>query len=119
MAWAPGVKNIAQLIRAFRVRLSDELPADESAPSRKAAAAPEPDRIAAAAPPPAPTAEDSAEFELAFWESMKDSQDAAEFAAYLEKYPDGIFACIVVRLPAPYGQAMPATGRAPRRTGSG
>ena len=89
-----GVKNIAQPIRAFRVRLSDGPPADESVPSRKAAAAPEPDRIAAAAPPPAPTAEDSPEFELAFWESIKDSQDAAEFAAYLEKYPDGTFAAL-------------------------
>ena len=36
----------------------------------------------------------NAEFELTFWESIKDSQDAAEFAAYLEKYPDGTFAAL-------------------------
>jgi adenylate cyclase len=89
-----GVKNIAQPIRAFRVRLSDGSPGDESVPPRKAAAAPEPDRIAAAAPPPAPSAKDSPELELAFWESIKDSQDATEFAAYLEKYPGGTFAAL-------------------------
>ena len=37
---------------------------------------------------------EEAEFELTFWESIKDSQDAAEFAAYLEKYPDGTFAAL-------------------------
>jgi class 3 adenylate cyclase len=87
-----SVKNIEQPIRAFRVRLSGAPSADESEPSRTAA--PETNPIAAPSPPPAPTAEDSAELELAFWESIKDSQDAAEFAAYLEKYPDGTFAAL-------------------------
>ena len=34
---------------------------------------------------------DPAEFELAFWESIKESEDPGEFAAYLEQYPTGAF----------------------------
>ena len=30
--------------------------------------------------------------ELAFWNSVKDSDEAAMFGAYLKKYPDGLFA---------------------------
>jgi class 3 adenylate cyclase len=104
-----AVKNIEQPIRAFRVRLSDGSPADESVSSHKAVAAPEPDRIAAATPPSAPVGEDSPEFELAFWESIKDSQDAAEFAAYLEKYPEGTFAALAeTRRSALLEEAAPA-----------
>jgi adenylate cyclase len=89
-----SVKNIEQPIRAFRVRLGDRPSAVESESSAKAAVSPEPDRIAAQSPPPAPGAEDSPELELAFWESIKDSQDATEFAAYLEKYPGRTFAAL-------------------------
>ncbi|WP_296348484.1 adenylate/guanylate cyclase domain-containing protein [Reyranella sp.] len=71
------VKNIAQPIRAFRVRKATDvghpvspLPAE-----------------------PKPTGEPP-EFELAFWEAMKDSEDPGEFAAYLEKYPTGAFATL-------------------------
>jgi uncharacterized caspase-like protein len=39
----------------------------------------------AAAPQPAPTADR----ELAFWESVKDSRDPADFQAYLDQYPSG------------------------------
>jgi class 3 adenylate cyclase len=89
-----SVKNIEQPIRAFRVRLRDGPSAVESEPSPKAAVSPEPDRIAAPSPPPAPGAEDSPELELAFWESIKDSHDEAELAAYLKKYPNGTFAAL-------------------------
>jgi adenylate cyclase len=37
---------------------------------------------------------EEAEFELAFWESIKDSREPAEFAAYLERYPAGTFAAL-------------------------
>lgn len=70
------VKNIAQPIRAFHVHRASEVGHPVS-------------------PMPAPTpvpAEEPPEFELAFWEAMKDSEDPAEFAAYLEKYPAGAFA---------------------------
>jgi adenylate cyclase len=70
------VKNIAQPIRAFHVRKASEVGHPVS---------PMP------APAPVP-AEEPPEFELAFWEAMKDSEDPAEFAAYLEKYPAGAFA---------------------------
>lgn len=32
------------------------------------------------------------EFELAFWNSIEDSKDPADFESYLERYPDGTFA---------------------------
>jgi class 3 adenylate cyclase len=89
-----SVKNIAQPIRAFRVRLSDAPPADEDERPREPAISPEPDRISVPTPPATPVAGDSPEFELAFWESIKDSQDPAEFAAYLDKYPHGTFAAL-------------------------
>ena len=34
----------------------------------------------------------NAKYELEFWQSIKDSTDAADFEAYLEAYPDGKFA---------------------------
>ena len=33
----------------------------------------------------------NAEIEIAFWESVKDSEDPAMFSAYLSKYPEGHF----------------------------
>lgn len=70
------VKNIAEPIRAFHVRRASDVGHPLSP-----------------VPAPAPvTTEEPREFELAFWEAMKDSEDPAEFAAYLEKYPAGAFA---------------------------
>jgi adenylate cyclase len=76
-----SVKNIAQPIRAFRVRSASgetpvqsvEVPATTTLSSAEQHAG------------------DPAEFELAFWEAMKDSKDPAEFEAYLEQYPSGAF----------------------------
>ena len=82
------VKNIAHPIRAFRVRLSDSPgPAEDEAPVGLAA------QEQPAAPVAAPS-QNTPEFELAFWESIKDGEDPAEFAAYLEKYPGGAFAVL-------------------------
>lgn len=86
-----GVKNIAQPIRAFRVRLSDApAPAEDEQPIDLAPH----DQPAAPMTAAPPAAEDSPEFELAFWEAMKDSRDPAEFTAYLEKYPQGAFTAL-------------------------
>ena len=41
--------------------------------------------------PPAPDKDESA-FELAFWDTIKSSQNAADYQAYLEVYPQGKFA---------------------------
>jgi len=83
-----GVKNIAQPIRAFRVRRADTpAPGEEDAPVG----------LAPHDPPGGvdPVRSDrSPEFELAFWETMKDSDNPAEFAAYLDKYPQGAFAAL-------------------------
>ncbi len=45
--------------------------------------------------PPATVAPvDERRFDLAFWESVKDSNEQAAFEAYLAKYPDGIYATL-------------------------
>jgi uncharacterized caspase-like protein len=46
---------------------------------------------AGGAPQPAATLFDQEQIELAFWESIKGSTDAADFAAYLARYPNGTF----------------------------
>jgi adenylate cyclase len=80
-----SVKNIAQPIRAFRVRGADGKPEVETA---------EPPTGATAPSPAEKHAGDPAEFELAFWDAMKESKDPAEFTAYLERYPAGAFAAL-------------------------
>lgn len=42
--------------------------------------------------PPAPSSDAGLAVELSFWESVKNSGDPEEFAAYLNKYPEGQFA---------------------------
>jgi uncharacterized caspase-like protein len=42
------------------------------------------------AAPAAPVANDNAA-EIAFWNTIKDSQDARDFQAYIENYPNGVF----------------------------
>ena len=79
------VKNIAQPIRAFRMRSAN------GAPPVQPVDAPPP---AAVLSPAEQHAGDPAEFELAFWEAMKDSRDPAELAAYLEQYPSGAFTAL-------------------------
>jgi len=83
-----SVKNIAQAIRAFRVhfdgreRIQSE--ADDDAPPLLQTAGAE----------GSTTEVPSTEVELAFWESVKDSEDEPEFKAYLERYPNGVFAAL-------------------------
>ena len=43
-------------------------------------------------PPGAPPAFDARALELAFWQSIKDSDNPADFGAYLTQYPQGTFA---------------------------
>jgi adenylate cyclase len=100
-----SVKNIAQPIRAFRVRGANGVPPDQTLDM-----------------PAAPTvlspaeqhAGDPAAFELAFWEAMKDSKDPDELAAYLEQYPSGAFTALAearrqVLLQEQQAPAEPAT----------
>jgi adenylate cyclase len=89
------VKNIDQPIRAFRLRAADASadPAAETAPRPSQAADPGlsdgPVLRQAAL-----SADEAAELELSFWESIKESRDPIEFAAYLERYPAGAFAAL-------------------------
>ena len=78
-----SVKNIAQPIRAFRVRF------DGAAPVEAAGVQP-----VAASVKAGLTADEPAAFELAFWETIKESKEPAEFEAYLKRYPDGAFTAL-------------------------
>ena len=52
--------------------------------------------------------------EIAFWESVRDSKDATELRAYLERYPNGDFAALARRrLAALEAGARPSTPVAP------
>jgi hypothetical protein len=78
-----SVKNIAQPIRAFRVRDPNHPPPEgpgDAAPAQAVASPAE--------------RHDPAEFELAFWEAIKDTEDPAELAAYLDQYPTGAFTAL-------------------------
>ncbi len=43
---------------------------------------------------PAVSRPDTATMELAFWESVKSSNQPAELQAYLSQYPEGVFASL-------------------------
>lgn len=79
------------------VTLPPTAPLSQNARTQKAesdaATAPQlrPSQVAPAEPPPSGSASQLAA-ELTFWESIKDSDDPEEFAAYLKKYPTGEFA---------------------------
>lgn len=66
-----------------------------------AAASPAPIPATPAAGPPAATStggagrsSDETTLELAFWDSIRNSRDAGDYAAYLEQYPSGRFAAL-------------------------
>jgi adenylate cyclase len=106
-----SVKNIAQPIRAFRVRSAAGEPPVQPV---------DPPAGAPASTPAEQHADDPVEFELAFWEAMKDSKDPTEFEAYLEQYPSGAFAALAeARLQALIQeQEAPAEPAEPVATGS-
>jgi len=80
-----SVKNIAQPVRVFRLRPEGPPPAE-----------PEPAPAIAEEPPatPAATVVDPVAIELAFWESIKESEKTSDFEAYLQRYPEGTFAVL-------------------------
>ncbi|WP_159079909.1 adenylate/guanylate cyclase domain-containing protein [Methyloceanibacter sp. wino2] len=75
------VKNIEQPVRAYRIVFEDGEPvlSEEDTPSQEAL------DVETHEPP---------EYELAFWESIRDGDVVAEFEAYLDKYPEGAFAAL-------------------------
>lgn len=75
-----------------------------------------PAAVARTEPAPAsPPASDA--FELAFWDSIRQSESAADYRAYLEAYPDGRFAPLararIAALQPPTTVASPARAAAP------
>lgn len=78
------VKNIAHPIRAFKIRLGETPSEEESTFSEKDA-----DLGSSLLSPIEPT-----EVELAFWDSIKDSENPEEFEIYLQRYPEGAFATL-------------------------
>ncbi len=70
--------------------------------------------VGAAAPAASPTAPD-ASIETAFWNSIKDGADRAEFEAYLARYPAGHFSSLAkTRLAALSRPALAPAAAAPR-----
>jgi hypothetical protein len=84
------VKNIAHPIRAFRLRIGEDL-------SEQEAAIPEAMATASDLPSAPPVSELSADnevaVELALWDSVKEGSPA-ELESYLERYPEGAFASL-------------------------
>jgi hypothetical protein len=77
------VRNIAQPVRAFKVRMG-ETPDEVTDPVLEA--------VRVDGPSLGPTSmEEDLAVELAFWDSIKDSGNVAEFDAYLCRYPEGAF----------------------------
>ncbi len=77
-----AVKNIAAPIRAFAVRFED----GRAVLNRQSPPLRDNDK-----PIELVDASDEVAIELAFWETVKDSDSIAELTAYVEKYPNGSF----------------------------
>jgi hypothetical protein len=61
-----------------------------------------------------PSADVSAQFELQFWKSVQDSSNANDIQAYLEKYPNGVFATLARnRIDSMLGRGRTAAAAAP------
>jgi adenylate cyclase len=93
-----SVKNIAQPVRVFRLRPEGPPPAEPE---------PAPAIAEDAAPTSGATVVDPMAIELAFWESIKESEKAGDFQAYLERYPEGTFAVLARSRAADLRKAEP------------
>lgn len=60
--------------------------------------------------PTQPPAVDTASLERSFWDTIKDSKDPADFRAYLDRFPDGVFAALARRRAQPPAGEQPAAG---------
>lgn len=84
----------------------------EKAPEPAATPAPPP----AAAPQPEVHQQALVDKESLFWESIKDSTDAADFEAYLAQFPEGVFAPLAKNRIAVLSQPAQATPAGPTQT---
>jgi adenylate cyclase len=81
------VKNIAQPVRAFKVRIGVAPPEMPINPALEVA--PEDGPAMATA-----SVGDDIQVELSFWDSVKDSGNRGELEAYLARYSDGLFSVL-------------------------
>jgi adenylate cyclase len=81
------VKNIAQPVRAFKVRIGEAPPETPIDPLLEASAEDGPAMASS-------SIGEDVDAELAFWDSIKDSGSFAELDAYLARYPNGPFAVL-------------------------
>ncbi|MGE0875896.1 MAG: caspase domain-containing protein [Burkholderiales bacterium] len=113
-----SAKERAQLQSAMEKMIQEalakqraELEAQRGAPAPAAAAPPV---VAAVAP-----GTHERQVELAFWDSIKDSANPADFTAYLQRYPQGAFAPIARnRLAVAPAAAAPKPAAAPAQVAS-
>jgi uncharacterized caspase-like protein len=69
---------------------------------------PESPGVAAVATAPAPKPDAALAIDLAFWDSIKNSSNPADFQAYLRKFPSGSFESLARSRIAALGEAAPA-----------
>ena len=103
-----SVKNIARPVRAFRIMFDP----DGTTELREVAGVPEPSLSSGVVSDVSQEA-----IELEFWQSVQASGDADEYSAYLDRYPDGIFAPLArdrlakpdtLERPTPRRRALPS-----------
>jgi hypothetical protein len=80
-----------QALKRFIEQFPDS-PLRAQAEARLAALPAEPESPAPPAPAPAVPASRAPDFELAYWDSIKESTNIGEFESYLQAFPDGAFA---------------------------
>jgi serine/threonine protein kinase len=111
--WAAAILLLAVPAVAFLLwdNFSDAPPPTITQPAPAPPMAPKPPT-----PKPAPVVSGEA-LELAFWNSIKDSKDSADFKEYLRKYPEGQFAGLarnrLAQLTPPEPKPLPPEGKKP------
>jgi len=80
--------RIAALQKAAATPPPSPAPTPAPTPAPKVAA---PQVVPLPMPSPPRSSRDSSAFELAFWNSIKDSSNPSEFESYLRHYPNGVF----------------------------
>ncbi|MBZ9653659.1 adenylate/guanylate cyclase domain-containing protein [Phyllobacterium lublinensis] len=84
-----SVKNIARPVRIFRVIFDPEGSADPGPPHISP-----PKETIQLAETTGDQIDDSKDVELVFWQSVQESNDPAEYEAYLAQFPDGDFTAL-------------------------
>lgn len=77
-------------------------------PIARPAAVADANRAVIPPPPPGSPASRPDAYELAFWETIRSSENAAEYRAYLDAYPNGRFAALARTREQRYGRKPPA-----------